>query len=168
VQDVNIRLAKPSEADAVAEVLSAAFAEFEDNYTAEALAYVTPKADEVRGRFAEGPIWIAAMGDELVGTVSVVPEPEWLYIRSMAVLPAAQGRGVGGRLLAAVENYADEIGMETLFLYTTPFSNDAIRLYEKNGFIKGRETTADEWCGTPGLEMWKYLERNAKTNAVRS
>ena len=168
MQDVKVRLATPSEADAVADVLRAAFAEFEHNYTAEALEYVTPNADEVRGRFAEGPIWIAAIGDELVGTVSVVPEPEWLYIRSMAVLPATRGHGVGGRLLQAVEDHADEIGMETLFLYTTPFSTDAIRLYEKNGFIKGRATTAEEWCGTPGLEMWKYLKRDAKTNAIGS
>lgn len=168
VSEPNVRIASPADAGIIAEILSDAFSEFDDKYTAEALRYVCPTADEVRRRFDEGPIWVASINDEIAGTVSVVPEPDWLYIRSMAVVPAAQGHGIGGALMRAIEKYADEIGERTLFLYTTHFSSDAIRLYEKHGFIRGRETTAEEWCGTPGLEMWKYLKRDKKTNAIGS
>ena len=162
---VEIKLASPADAEVIAEILTKSFSKFESDYTPEALEYVTPQAAEIRGRFGEGPIWIALVDDEVVGTVSVVKEPDWLYIRSMAVLPAAQGHGVGGALLDAIEQFAAETGVETLFLYTTHFSADAIRLYERHGFIRGRETTAEEWCGTPGFEMWKYLKTDVSSMA---
>jgi GNAT superfamily N-acetyltransferase len=165
---VEIKLGSPADAEIIAGILTAAFSKFDSDYTPEALEYVTPGAEEIRGRFEEGPIWIALVDNEPVGTVSVVKEPDWIYIRSMAVLPAAQGHGIGGALLDAIDEYAAEIGVETLFLYTTHFSADAIRLYERHGFVRGRETTADEWCGTPGFEMWKYLKTEVSTRAIGS
>lgn len=166
--DIEIRRAVEDEADAIAGVLREAFAEFSTDYTPEAFAIVTPPADEITGRFDEGPIWVAVKQDEIVATVSTVPEPEWLYIRSMAVLPSAQGLGLGGKLLEAVERHAIEAGFERLFLYTTNFSLDAIRLYEKNGFRRGRDMSADEWYGTPGLAMEKKIGRNITQNATGS
>jgi len=164
--EIKIRRALPEDAAAIEHVLRIAFAQFANDYTAEALAYVTPASDEIVDRFVEGPMWVAETETgEAVGTVSVVHEPEWLYIRSMAVLPAAQGHGVGGKLLQAIEDHAFDERFNTLFLYTTHFSTDAIRLYEKHGFKRGRETTAEEWCGTPGFEMWKYLTGEVRTNA---
>ena len=167
MREVEIRRAVEGDADAIADILSVAFAEFKSDYTPEAYSVVTPPADEIRGRFAEGPMWVAVREGELAGTVSAVPEPDWLYIRSMAVMPAAQGSGIGKRLMTAVEEYAIENGFDTLFLYTTNFSADAIRLYEKLGFKKDRDTTAEEWFGTPGLSMLKKIGRNIE-NAIGS
>ena len=166
--EVTIRLSTGDDVEAITAVLREAFARYRDDYTPEAMEYVTPRAGEVRDRLTEGPVWVAEIGGSIVGTVSVVREPEWLYIRSMAVLPTAQGHGLGGRLLDAVERYAVENDVATLFLYTTHFSTDAVRLYEKHGFIKGRETTAEEWCGTRGLEMWNYLNKETRSNAIGS
>jgi ribosomal protein S18 acetylase RimI-like enzyme len=160
--DTMTRLAWAVDSEPIAAVLKEAFARFRDDYTPEALQYVTPGAKEIAGRFAEGPVWVTESGGCIVGTVSVVREPDRLHIRSMAVLPTAQGRGVGGQLLNTVERYAVENDIDTLFLYTTHFSSDAVRLYEKHGFVRGRDTTAEEWCGTPGLEMWKYLNKETE------
>lgn len=157
VSQPDLRLAVPGDETAIAEVLLEAFAMFRDGYTDEAFAAVTPSVSEVEKRFAEGPMWVAACDGDIVGTVSVVAEPEWLYIRSMAVRPTAVRLGIGSRLLAAAEQYARSEGFEKLFLYTTYFSTGAVELYERNGFYKGRDTTAEEWFGTPGLEMWKDL-----------
>lgn len=165
---IKVRLAFVEEANSIAGILREAFAEFATDYTPEAFAIVTPAEDEIALRFDEGPIWVAVNGDEIVATVSAVPEPEWLYIRSMAVLPRAQGLGVARKMLEAVEEYAIETGFERLFLYTTHFSKDAIRLYEKNGFERGRDTSADEWYGTPGLAMEKKIGGNITQNATGS
>jgi ribosomal protein S18 acetylase RimI-like enzyme len=164
---VEIRLAIPEESAIISGILGEAFAEFKTDYTPDAFVVVTPPADEVAGRFDEGPIWVAVNEGEIVGTVSVIPEPEWLYIRSMAVLPKAQGLGVGQKLLVAVEEYGIEKGFNKLFLYTTPFSSAAIRLYEKYGFRLDRYTTADEWFGTPGFSMEKIIGKEHK-NAIGS
>ena len=56
---VEIKVATPANAEVIAEILTKAFSQFESNYTPEALEYVTPRAEEIRGRFKEGPIWIA-------------------------------------------------------------------------------------------------------------
>jgi ribosomal protein S18 acetylase RimI-like enzyme len=154
---VEVRLAGPGDEAAIAEVLFEAFSMSRDGYTPEAFAAVTPDADEISKRFAEGANWVATLDNEIVGTVSVVPEPEWLYIRSLGIRPTALRRGIASKLLTVVEKYAREHGFEKLFLYTTYFSKGAIELYEKSGFTRGRDTTAEEWFGTPGLEMWKEL-----------
>ena len=167
-ENVQIRLAVADDAGAIAEILFDAFSQFKSNYTPEAFAVVTPPADEIVTRFDEGPMWVAVKDGEVLGTVSVVPEPEWLYIRSMAVRPNAQGFGIGHKLIDALEEYAIESGFDKLFLYTTYFSAGAIELYEKHGFKRGRETTADEWYGTPGLAMEKKIGRNVKENVVGS
>ncbi len=157
IDDIQIRRAAPEDAPAITGLLYEAFSEFKSNYTPEAFAIVTPLVEEIAGRFGKGAMWVAVLDEEIVGTVSFVPEPEWLYIRSMAVSPEAQGMGIGHKLLDEIEEYAIENGFDRLFLYTTYFSTDAIRLYEKQGFIRGRDTTAEEWYGTPGLAMDKKL-----------
>jgi len=126
-------------------------------YTPEALTATIPNAEEIRERFDEGAIWAAETGGEIVGTVSVVAEGEKLYIRSMAILPSAQGLGIGRRLLETIEKFAVENGFKSLFLYTTHFLSSAIRLYEQNGFEHSGEGDADEFFGTPWFSMEKKL-----------
>ncbi|CAN5538754.1 GNAT family N-acetyltransferase [soil metagenome] len=165
---VEIRLAVPGDEDAIADVLFEAFSQFRSDYTPVAFSVVTPPAEDIAERFEEGAMWVAEIGGKILGTVSVLPEPEWLYIRSVAVLPAAQGKGIARLMMNAVEKYASENGFDRLFLYTTYFSTGAIELYEKLGFKRGRDTTAEEWYGTPGLAMDKILERKTKQNVVGS
>ena len=165
---LQVRTATVADAKQIADILLEAFSMYKPFYTPEAFTVVTPPADEIVQRFGDGPMWVAVRGEEALGTVSVLPEPEWLYIRSMAVRPAAQGLGIGHLLMDAVEEFGRENGFDRLFLYTTYFSTGAIELYEKHGFIRGRDTTADEWYGTPGLAMDKKIGRNNKQNVVGS
>jgi GNAT superfamily N-acetyltransferase len=129
-----LRLARPGDAGAIAATLRAAFAAFEGRYTPPAFAATTPTPDQVADRFQEGPIWLAERDGQVLGTVSVVPRPRELYIRSMAVHPAARGQGIGARLLQAVGDFAARQEVHRLVLTTTPFLGAAIRLYEEAGF----------------------------------
>lgn len=164
---VSIRFATPDDAAAISRILFESFSTFREQYTPTAFDVVTPSADAIVARFREGPMWIAMANGKFVGTVSVLPQPEWLYIRSMAVTPEARGLGIANKLMAAIEEYAVAEGFDRLFLYTTYFSTGAIGLYEKHGFKRGRETTADEWYGTPGLAMDKWLTRGFEIREVR-
>lgn len=154
---VTLRLATPDDSERVADLIYEAFAPFEGEYTAGAFEYTTPKADAIRPRFDEGPIWIAEMDGEAVGTVSGMPDGERFYIRSMAIKPTAQRGGIGQKLLDALERYAREQRFEKLYLYTTYVLPGAQRLYEKNGFYVLRETPPEEWYDMGGLEMEKDL-----------
>lgn len=156
-RELEVRLAVPDEAPAIAELLFEAFGEFKSEYTPGAFEYTTPNADLVRSRFDEGPIWVAMDGDSMIGTVSGLPEDERFYIRSMAVKPTAQGRGIGQRLLEILEAFARDAEFERMYLYTTHVLPAAKRLYEKNGFYVLRETQPAEWFDMGGLEMEKRL-----------
>ena len=154
--DIQIRVAAPDDAERIAAALREAFVEYRASYTAEAFAATTPAAEQVRSRMDEGPVWVAVQGDVVVGTVSVVPRGESLYIRGMAVLPAARGRRVGEALLRRVEEFASAQGCERLYLSTTPFLARAIQLYERAGFRRNADGP-HELCGTPLFTMEKAI-----------
>ncbi|MBK9214777.1 MAG: GNAT family N-acetyltransferase [Chloracidobacterium sp.] len=153
-----VRLAGPGDEYLIERLVAAAFGPFRNLYTPDAFDYTAIKADAVRGRFAEGPIWLAYLGDLPAGTVSGLPDGERFYIRSMGVIPDAQGKGVGQQLLGALEKHAREEGFKSLYLYTTFVLPGARPLYEKNGFYILRETPPEEWFGMAGIEMEKILD----------
>lgn len=161
--DVSVRLATPDDSADISRVLFDAFSVIREHYTCEAFDVVTPKAREVAGRFAEGPMWVAELDSEIVGTVSLTTEPEGLYVRSMAVSPHAQGRGIGHKLLQALHEHVAGGEIDRIFLYTLPFQGGARAMYEKYGYTWVRDTPAEEWYGVPGLEMEKFLDRPQST-----
>jgi ribosomal-protein-alanine N-acetyltransferase len=97
---------------------------------------------------------VAERDGTVVGTVSVIPRADELYIRSMAVRPLAQGQGVGGQLLRAVEAVGLERRCRRLVLSTTPFLHAALRLYERHGFRPAGEA---DLFGTPLVVLTKAL-----------
>jgi len=107
-------------------------------------------------RISEGPVWIAVRNEIVIGTVSVVFKGDALYIRGMAVHPAARGEHVGALLLAEVEKFARLKDVGRLTLSTTPFLNRAISLYESHGFRRIDEGPADLF-GTPLFTMEKLV-----------
>lgn len=158
VSQLEVRLAVPGEEDLIASLIMDAFLLFKDAYTPGAFEYTAATPGTIRGRFAEGPMWLAFLGDEAVATVSGLPEEERYYIRSMAVRPDSQARGIGQRLLEVLEIDARERGYKKLYLYTTFVLPAARKLYERNGFYVLRETPPEEWFDMAGLEMEKILD----------
>ena len=63
-------------------------------------------------------------------------------IGAIYVLPEAQGRGVGGKLLRkAIEWHGRE---EDIFLYVANYNQNAIEFYKKNGFVETDTKIKDE------------------------
>lgn len=154
---IQIRRAGADDAASIASVLSGSFAEYKTSYTPEGFAATTPTADEIQNRVNEGPVWVALSGDVIIGTVSVVPQGEALYIRSMAILPSARGQHIGELMLEQIESFAFEHAYRRLILSTTPFLTRAIRLYQRFGFRQSPEGP-DELFGTPLFTMVKNLK----------
>ncbi len=154
--DIQIRRAGLDDVVAIAKVLRESFAEYEALYTREGFAATTPNAEQVVDRMREGPVWVALHRGEVVGTVAAVNKGRSVYMRGMAVLPAARGLRVGARLLEQVENWSSDEGCSRLFLSTTPFLSPAIRLYESRGFRRVEEETRHLF-GTPLFTMEKKI-----------
>ncbi len=161
--DVEIKFAQPGDEEMISLLIFEAFAPFREHYTPDAFDFTAASADRIRQRFEEGPIWLAHIGGEPVGTVSGLAEGDRFYIRSMAIKPADQGSGIGQRLLDTLEAFARGAGFTKLYLYTTHVLPGAKRLYEKNGFYVVRETAPEEWYGMGGIEMEKEISSSVKS-----
>jgi len=153
---MQLRLATPADGEAIASVLSKSFAEYEPLYTAEGFTATVLNPERVEARMNEGPVWVAIDEGVVVGTVSVVVKAEGLYIRGMAVDPAARGKSIGRKLLDTAEAFAMRNNCDRLFLSTTPFLDRAIKLYEHYGFRRSDEGP-DDLFGTPLFTMIKLM-----------
>ena len=153
-----IRPATTADADQIAALLADAFVEYEPLYTPGGYRATALNPDEIQKRFTDGPIWVAEQESRIAGTVSAVVRPDGVYVRSMAVAPAARGSGIGRLLLNHVQDFATAHDRSRLYLSTTPFLASAIRLYEQAGFVR---TSAPpyELFGTALFTMEKWSNR---------
>ncbi|MFF4974571.1 GNAT family N-acetyltransferase [Streptomyces sp. NPDC001083] len=91
-----------------------------------------------RGRLSiPGARDLVALLDGLpVGMASGVPDEDGQSVEliSLWVGPLARGRGVGDRLVQAVERWAAERGARTLRLSVMPDNHTAVALYERHGY----------------------------------
>lgn len=149
-----IRFATINDAEAIAALLLESFVEYEPLYTAEGFAATAITHEQVIARMSEGPVWVALRDEEILGTVSAVAQADSLYLRGMAVLPAARGARIGALLLTHIEEFARTKGFSRLYLSTTPFLDRAIHLYESFGFRRTSEGP-HELFGTPLFTMEK-------------
>lgn len=154
--NIRIRLALDTDAEAIASLLFDSFVEYKSVYNPESFAATAIPAGQIASRISEGPVWIAVTDARIVGTVSVIPEGDSLYLRGMAVLPVVRGQRTGERLLTTVEQFAMMGDFRRMLLSTTPFLDRAIRLYERFGFRRTNEGP-HELFGTPLFSMEKVV-----------
>lgn len=88
--------------------------------------------------------------DTVVGCVALLAYPDAVFeLAKMAVAPAAQGRGIGRRLITAAIGRAEALGGARLFLGTNSKLAPAVHLYEEAGFCRidpGRLPVADYYA----------------------
>jgi N-acetylglutamate synthase-like GNAT family acetyltransferase len=90
------------------------------------------------GMVTEGLEWpaacylIAYFGSEPVGVIGVEPSLDVALIRSLYVVDARRGRGIGGALMTAARKAAHTRGARSLYL----FSTDAGDFFQRFGFVE--------------------------------
>ena len=100
ISDITIRLAPDFDVADISSLLHESFAEYESLYNPQSFAATAIPSEQVSDRIAEGPVWVAVRDKHVVGTVSVIPKGDTLYIRGMAVLPIARGQRTGDPLFS--------------------------------------------------------------------
>jgi ribosomal protein S18 acetylase RimI-like enzyme len=82
-------------------------------------------------------VWVAEAGDGAVAGVLVLePRAESLLLENVAVAPEAQGRGIGGALVAHAEQRARELGLPEVTLYTNVHMTENLGLYPALGYVE--------------------------------
>jgi ribosomal protein S18 acetylase RimI-like enzyme len=90
-----------------------------------------------------GLTWAAVRDGVIVGLLVLVVRPDHLLLENVAVLPSAQGSGVGARLLAFAEEQARELGREEIRLYTNEAMTENLAYYRKRGYVETHRAGQD-------------------------
>lgn len=103
--------------------------------------WVEPHDQEVLGNPQKyiidpgGCIFFARDQDAIIGTVALMKIAEGVFeLTKMAVVPEAQGKRIGQRLMAHTLDYARTRGWDTLIIYSNRKLENAIHIYRKHGF----------------------------------
>jgi len=145
-----IRDARDEELDQVADLISDAYAQYEEGGRspdlAKAFAEYRIEQRDVRGRLADSELIVAEADGTLVGAVTYYPPgadksaegwpSEYAAIRLLAVHPSARGTGVGRALTDESLRRAREQGAKVMALHTTTIMNVARAMYERMGFLR--------------------------------
>jgi GNAT superfamily N-acetyltransferase len=78
-----------------------------------------------------GQAWMVAVDGEVAGFIILIPRPGYLLLENVAVLPAAQGRGIGARLLALAEDRARALHVPEIRLYTNAAMTENLAYYPR-------------------------------------
>ena len=101
-----------------------------------------------------GVVLVAREGGDAVGCAAIkLGEPEFGEIKRMWVADRARGRGLGGRLLDALETIALDAGKTYTRLETNRHLTAAIAMYRKHGYEEvapfNDEPFGDHWFEKP-------------------
>jgi len=153
--EVEIRSANHGDAVAILQCLNAAFTRHRPEYTAAAFADTVLSPEALHFRLQQMQVLVATLAGQVVGTVAGACNGAEGHLRGMAVLPEYHGRGVAGKLLAAIEGDLRSRGCERITLDTTLPLQAAMKFYEKNGYQ--RSGNIADFFGMPLLEYVKQF-----------
>lgn len=154
--DIEIRNAKNFDIQAIYEVLSEAFQPYRQDYTEEAYNATVISPDEIEERMNEKQteMLVIIYHNKIVGTATItMKQNNELYIRSMAVRPHIQRKGIGSLILDEIDRRAQQKNCTIISLECYEPLTKAIKLYEKHGFRKTGKTRS--YHGITIFEMKK-------------
>lgn len=93
-------------------------------------------------------VHVAAHGNRIVGTGTLLPLPKAGYVAAMATDPEFRGRGVASRILTLLQNDAARRHRDWLVLDVDSDNDTAIRVYRRAGY---REVAKFTWYLRTGL-----------------
>jgi ribosomal protein S18 acetylase RimI-like enzyme len=151
--------ARPDEYEAIGAMCVGAYEEFAGRIEPALWEAMRANILDVAGLAREAEILVARDGGAVLGSTAYYPPgrtipplpPEWASVRTVAVSPAARGRGVGEALMRACIDRAREDGAPVLGLYTGEIMAAARALYGKLGFVRDAVLPPRH-----GMEAWRY------------
>lgn len=95
---------------------------------------------------ANGRVWLAENGRDLVGSAAMVDRGDKGQLRWVIVAPQARGTGLGKKLIHAAMDYAaTQSAWREVFLETTDGLSVSMEIYRKLGFEITAEKLEDLW-----------------------
>ena len=131
-------------------------------------AYLAELMD-VRSRLTVGETYVATSEGRLVGSIVFYPDVAlegwstfpagWAGFRALVVDPAFRGAGIGRMLVELCLARGRDVGTPVLGIHTIALLDDAVKLYERIGFVRCPEfdMLAAEVFPTEGADDMRAL-----------
>lgn len=132
---IQFRSAEPADAAAIRDIVRAAYARWVPVIGREPLPMRVDYDKAVR----EHRFDLAVEKGAIVGLIETMRHEDHIWIENVAVVPKAQGRGIGRLLLDGAERRAVEAGRPELRLLTNGAFEANVLLYRKHGYTVDRE-----------------------------
>ena len=134
-----IRRAGPDDVDALRAIATAAYQKYVPRIGHNPAPMTADYAQAVRDQQA----WAAIQNGSIAGFAILIPRPGYLLLDNVAVLPAAQGHGIGARLLALAEDHARSLGLSEIRLYINEAMIENLTYYPRHGYTETRRGEQD-------------------------
>jgi ribosomal protein S18 acetylase RimI-like enzyme len=95
-----------------------------------------PMTADYSAAVRSGQAWVALADGEIAGLIVLVVYQGYLLIENIAVLPSAQRRGIGARLLTLAEDEARAHGLGEIRLYTNEGMTENLAYYPRRGYVE--------------------------------
>ena len=133
MRDWHLRKAEQSDANALAACIDAAYAHY-----AGRIADLPSVSADCAGEIAKYQVWVAEVGNDLVGGLVMIPEEGFMRLANVAVHPDHKGSGLGRALIALAEGEALDQGYRELCLTTHAGMPENVSLYKHLGWLEDR------------------------------
>ena len=139
---IAIRLAAEADAPVLARIAVAAY----QHYVPRIGRPPAPMTADYPAAVRRGQAWVAAVDGEVAGFIILIPQPGYLLLENVAVLPAAQGRGIGARLLALAEDRARFLHVSEIRLYANAVMTENLAYYPRHGYTQTHRAQQGGFC----------------------
>ena len=136
---VTVRPADPGDVHALQAIAVAAYEKYLPRIGRPPAPMTADYAQAVRDR----QVWAAVQDGEISGFAVLITQPGYLELENIAVLPAAQGRGIGVLLLSLAEDRARELGLGEIRLYTNQAMTENLAYYARRGYAETHRAEQD-------------------------
>ena len=159
--EITIRPGLEGDLPGIVACLAAAFEPYRGSYTEGGFRDTVPSIQSAAERYKKMSFLVAELEPaQIIGTIAyqALGSGEG-HLRSMAVVPEYQGRGVASRLLGAAQERLRVAGCSRVTLDTTRPLIKAVKFYERHGYRASG--TVGDFFGMPLFQYAKYLDPGA-------
>ncbi|MDM0109438.1 GNAT family N-acetyltransferase [Variovorax sp. J22R24] len=129
---IRVRVAYQRDALAASACVNAAF----EPYVERIGKPPAPMLSDYAALAVEGKVWVAELGEQVVGVLVQYETADGFYIDTVAASPQTHGTGVGRALLEFAEGEARRRGFESICLCTNSKMTENQVLYPKIGYVE--------------------------------
>ena len=154
---MSIRTAEVTDVNAITSIAKAAYALYVPRMGSTPAPMVADFTSQVRA----GQVIVFEQAGRVVGFCVNYPRGDHVHLENVAVDPAVQGQGIGGKLITAVENHARSLNKSAVELYTNIHMTENQQLYPALGYVETARSTED------GFERVFYRKTFSATSISR-